>query len=161
MSQTENEVIKLGELWSVQESLLQYYRTIFITIELVILLTSAFMLVPGQMPAYAGLPMTLLGLALIPVWKGVCNARANAVAFIHWMIQKHEAGETIRRPYTHFRQFQFDRCFNDINVLQDEHFKSLCQSRTRRQLDHVVPMLFATTQLLMLVIVIMKGTAWI
>ena len=134
--------ISFGELWSIQESLLQAYRTIFITVESVIFAIAVFLLSIKQASHFYIIPIQILGLILIPLWMTVCHARARAVTFVHWLIQKYERGEEITQPYSHFRQFQENRKFNDINVLKDSNFKKLSKSKTRFRLDVQLPIIF-------------------
>jgi len=140
-----NQAVSFGELWSIQESLLQAYRSIFITLESAIIVVSSIFLASASPKAYIVLPIIFLGLGLIPIWMGVCHARARAVAFIHWLMQRHEAGETIANPYSHFRQFQHNRRYQDIDVEKDSHFISLSTSVTRKRMDVHLPMTFALT----------------
>ena len=156
MNAPEKEAVSFGELWSIQESLLQTYRKIFITLQAVLIAIEVILLSSNTSSIISGLPVLILGISLIPIWKGVCHARANAVAFIHWLVQKYEAGEEMQSPYYHFRQFQINREFNGKNVLQDENFKLLCRSKTRHQLDTVLPALFTFTWFLLFFILVLS-----
>lgn len=142
MSTDLKQAISFGELWGIQESLLQAYRTIFITVESVIFAVAVFLLSIKQASHFFSIPIQLLGLLIIPIWMGVCRARARAISFIHWLIQKYETGEDIAQPYSAFRQFQENRKFNNINVLSDENYKKLNNSKTRIRMDIQLPMLF-------------------
>ena len=142
MSNNKNQSIGFGDLWSIQESLLQSYRTIFITVESVIMAVGTFLLSTENSSVFLSLPILFLGLVLILIWVGVCTARAHAVTFIHWLMQKYEAGEDITCPYSHFRQFQENRMFGQINVMNDKKFKELSKSKTRTRMDIQVPLLF-------------------
>ncbi|MDH5301956.1 MAG: hypothetical protein OEW58_11400 [Gammaproteobacteria bacterium] len=150
------QAISFGELWSIQESLLQAYRSIFITLETAIIVIATFILSSGTSNGYIAIPIILLGLGLIPIWMGVCNARARAVAFIHWLIQKHESGETVAYPYSHFRQFQHNRLYKNIQVEKDPVFISLGKSTTRKRMDVQLPMVFATTLVILCAISIVS-----
>ncbi len=150
--QSEKRVaVTFGELWSIQESLLQAYRIIFFTIESIMLASCAILLSLEHANEYIGVLLAIAGIGLVFIWREVCNARANAVAFIHWLIQKHESGELVEQPYTYFREFQHDRTFKGQNVLMDSHFKKLCQSKTRRRMDKQAPMVFMSLWILVLV----------
>lgn len=156
MENTQNEAVNFGDLWRIQESLLQAYRAIFVTFESVIIAVEAFLLSSNQPPILIGIPVMLLGLGLIPIWMGVCNARANAVVFIHWLIQKHESGEYVIKPYSHFRQFQKNRMYKDQNVVEDENYINLSKSKTRNRMDVVVPLMFASMWVLLFIIVFLS-----
>ena len=149
-----NQAISFGELWSIQESLLQSYRSIFITVESAIIAVTTFLLSSYAPNIYVVAPIIFLGFILIPIWIGVCNARARAVAFLHWLIQRHESGEYISNPYSHFRQFQTNRMYKDINVVRNKDFISLSDSTTRKRMDLQLPIIFAVIWGLLSVITI-------
>jgi hypothetical protein len=150
--------VSLAELWSIQESLLQSYRSIFITIESVIFALSAFVTTTQSDFVFAKFPLMFLGVFLIPIWMCVCHARARAVTFVHWMIQRQEAGESVQLPYSCFRQFQMDRKFNGLTVTEDKQFKKLSDSKTRKRMDLVVPVIFG---LCWLVLLVMQVWSWL
>ena len=132
--------ITLAELWMIQESLLQAYRTIFIAVESAVFALTTALLVLNR--SWVAAPLVLLGLALIVPWKAVCNARARAVTFVHWMIQRYEEGEEIDQPYSRFREFQDNRKYGDLDVLKDEKFRALSRSKTRQRMDSDIPHVF-------------------
>lgn len=86
-------------------------------------------------------PIILLGLGLIPIWIAVCNARARAVTFIHWLIQRYENGEEIEQPYSRFRELQENENVQR-EVEANADFRRLRNSKTRRRIDREVPILF-------------------
>jgi hypothetical protein len=144
--------VGFGELWSIQESLLQSYRSIFITVEAVLFALATFGMTSDGTAVVIGLPIALLGLLLIPAWMAVCNARARAVTFVHWMIQRFEAGEDVPQPYTAFRQFQTDRMYGAIAAEHDPRFRELSRSKTRQRMDRDVPRRFAAMCVLLLLL---------
>ena len=153
-SEPAPSAVELSELWAIQESLLQAYRTVFITAESVIFAIAAIAL--ALTPHWPALPLIALGLYLIYVWMAVCNARALAVTFIHWMMQRYEDGEPIPQPYRHFRTFQSTRRYNDIDVLTDPTFRDLSNSTTRKRMDVEVPVAFGLMWLVLLTILIVS-----
>jgi len=130
-----------GDLWSIQESLLQSYRRIFITAESVLFGLATFVVAWTHASIWIEAPIILLGLGLIPIWMPVCNARARAVTFIHWLIQRYENGEQIEQPYSRFRELQEDPTVQR-EVEADADFRRLRNSKTRRRIDREVPILF-------------------
>ncbi len=143
----ENTVVErrsalgFGELWSIQESLLQSYRSIFITVESVLFAVATFALATTDSSIWVKAPIILLGLGLIPIWMAVCNARARAVTFIHWLIQRYENGEQIEQPYSRFRELQENQEVQR-EVEANADFRRLRSSKTRRRMDREVPILF-------------------
>jgi len=130
-----------GELWSIQESLLQSYRRIFITAESVLFALATLVVATTRVSIWIEVPIILLGLGLIPIWIAVCNARARAVTFIHWLIQRYENGEQIEQPYSRFRELQENpKVQREAEANAD--FGRLRNSRTRRRIDREVPILF-------------------
>lgn len=144
---TESTVVEresalgFGELWSIQESLLQSYRLIFITAESVLFAFATFVVATMHVSIWVAGPIILLGLGLIPIWIAVCNARARAVTFIHWLIQRYENGEEIEQPYSRFRELQEDKDLQR-EVEANADFRRLRNSKTRRRIDREVPILF-------------------
>ncbi len=144
---TENTAVEresalgFGELWTIQESLLQSYRQIFITSESVLFALATFVVATTHVSIWVEAPVILLGLGLIPIWMAVCNARARAVTFIHWLIQRYENGEQIEQPYSRFRQLQEDEEVRR-EVEANADFRRLRNSKTRRRIDREVPLLF-------------------
>lgn len=136
------KAVSFGELWSIQESLLQTYRVIFVTLESVMLAICALTLSVSQANHIVAIAVSLFAIGLIYIWREVCHARANAVAFIHWLIQKQESEKEIALPYQAFREFQTSQSFEGINVLNDLQYKQLCRSKTRLRMDTQLPLMF-------------------
>jgi len=133
--------LSFGELWSIQESLLQSYRRIFITAESVLFALATLVVATTRVSIWIEVPIILLGLGLIPIWMAVCKARARAVTFIHWLIQRYENGEQIEQPYSRFRELQENpKVQREAEANAD--FGRLRNSRTRRRIDREVPILF-------------------
>jgi hypothetical protein len=136
------QAVSLGELWRIQESLLQAYRSIFITLESVLLAICALILSASYVNYFIAIVVSLLAIGLIYIWREVCHARANAVAFIHWLIQKHESEKEITLPYQAFREFQTSQSFQGVDVLNDPKYKQLGRSKTRLRMDTQLPRAF-------------------
>lgn len=96
----------LWSLWDIQESLLQNYRALFITVESIILAVAAGFAV--SIPV-AVLPLALLGFWLVYVWREVTSNRAKDVSFVQWMIGHCECGHHIEQPLVTFKAFQAGR----------------------------------------------------
>lgn len=144
--------VSLADLWSIQEGLLQSYRAIFITAESLLFAVAAFVATVDSPFRGIAVLIIVLGLAFVSVWRGVCNARARAVSFVHFMIQAQESGEPIAQPYSRFREFQENREARR-EVEADPRFKALLQSTTRKRLDTQVPALIVAAWLILLAVV--------
>ena len=124
-------------------------RKTAMTLGMALMALSVAMLATGRPPIAFG--TSIFGLLLVLVWRAVCGARAHAVTFVHYMIQKYERGEQIDQPYTSFRQFQQDRTFNGSNVLSDPDFNALARSKTRRRMDTEVPYMFGVAWIVVII----------
>lgn len=97
------ETTPLYSLWNVQDSLLQYYRTMFLTAESLLIAVTASIATVSKPPALA---LAAIGLVVLAVWSRVTRARARDVHFTQELIKWHEAGRCIAAPLTIFKQYQ-------------------------------------------------------
>ena len=93
----------LYSLWNVQDSLLQYYRTMFLTAQSLLIAVTASIATVSKPPA---LTLAVIGFVLLTVWSRVTRARARDVQFTQELIKWHEAGRHISAPLTVFKQYQ-------------------------------------------------------
>jgi hypothetical protein len=98
---SQPDIALLYALWTVQDNLLQYYRTMFITAAslLIGLAASAKHVVPTT-------TLIILTFILLVVWHLTTKARARNVQFVQQMIRWHEAGLYVLTPFTDFKKFQ-------------------------------------------------------
>lgn len=134
-----NDVIAL---WSVQESLLQTYRSIFIGAQS-LLVPIAFLMLPQKVE-----PVTLvgispaavlsgLGMLLLWSWRSVSNARAQDVTWVQGVALEVEA-DTYRGGalFSTFKHYQENRERNPEQAYLPARFEELQTSATRRVMEY-------------------------
>lgn len=94
----------LYSLWSVQDSLLQYYRSMFLTAES-LLIAIGSTLAATQKPLFAW-PIIVVGLILWSTWLIVTWSRARDVRFVQLLLRRSEEGKYVRSPFTTFKDYQ-------------------------------------------------------
>jgi hypothetical protein len=94
---------QLLALWGIQESLLQTYRAVFITVESVLF---GIAVAAVKDDPVAGLLLTGLGLFVVWMWNRVCSSRAKDVSFVQWMLEQTENGVPVPKPFLCLRRFQ-------------------------------------------------------
>ncbi len=100
----------LYSLWSLQDSLLQNYRTMFLTAEsLLIAVGSA--IASSQKPLFSW-PLITIGLFLCFIWLIVTWSRARDVRFAQTLLLRSEEGKSVLRPFTTFRDYKNARLQN-------------------------------------------------
>jgi hypothetical protein len=139
-------------LWGIQESLLQAYRSIFITAESVVFAVAAAITTSNPISA---LILTFLGLVLLYMWHRVTSNRAKDVSFVQWLLARAEEGESIEAPLKLFKDFQgcavitigersvwrmLDRGIND--KVNDRAYVSLTKSPSRHWMEVKLPAFF-------------------
>lgn len=140
-------------LWSIQESLLQTYRSIFITAESVVFAIAAA--IAGTAP-WSALILTFLGYFLLWMWHRVCANRALDVSFTQWLLDGAEQGADVSAPLACLKDFQAGQpitingrsvCRHTKNStkehINDSPFISMVKSRTRVWMEIYLPLLFA------------------
>ena len=95
----------LFSLWSVQDSLLQSYRAMFVTAQSVVMSLAAA--IAASKPILeAVLPLAALGGVLMVVWLSVTLSRARDVTFAQKLILWAEKGQFVARPFATFKEYQ-------------------------------------------------------
>ena len=131
---------ELIAMWSIQESLLQNYRIIFITSQSIILAVSGLIISVGN--GWLALPLIILGFYVMRMWKGVCQARALDVTFMQWIILESDSGVEITTPLTTFKAWQKHKTFNNDNLMENENFINMTKSVTRIKMDQRLPNIY-------------------
>ncbi len=135
-------------LWDTQESLLQNYRSIFISSESILLSLSVTVLSLGN-PIFA-IMLAIPGLFLHSLWRAICTSRGRDVSFSQRLIEKVESGEVQDiSVLTEFKRYQKD--FNspkgyilgDWKLNDDDTFKDMQLSKTRVKMDKYLPNTYA------------------
>lgn len=93
----------LYSLWSVQDTLLQAYRTMFITVQSLLIAVAASIAGFNSRLAWS---LVLVGFALLFVWSLVTRARGRDVQFAQAVIRWAESGRRIEKPFTTFKDYQ-------------------------------------------------------
>ncbi len=139
-------------MWGIQDSLLQAYRSIFITAESVVFAVAAAITTVNPWSAIA---LTVLGFVLLWMWYTVCSSRAVDVSFVQWMLARAEEGADVSAPLANFKDFQAGQIitvagrsvWRHVNKDQegkvnDQPFVSATKSPTRRWVEVYLPVVF-------------------
>ena len=152
MTEPDNSYEKLLALWSIQESLLQTYRSIFISAQSIV---AGFAVAIVTTHKYlAVILLIVLGVFFLRLWVAVCRSRALDVTFIQWRILKAEEGEPTPKPLSALKEFQSSKTFQGKPVLQEERFENDAKSLTRHRMDRQLPFAFEIIWFLLTVYVL-------
>lgn len=131
-------------LWGTQESLLQNYRSIFISTESILLSLSVTVLSIGH-PLFS-LLLVAPGIFLHSLWRSICSSRGRDVSFSQRLIEKIEVGEIKElNILVEFKRYQKNVNTKNGYVLEDwvlnndEVFNQMLQSKTRIKMDKYLP----------------------
>ena len=91
-------------LWSIQDSLLQYYRTMFITAQS-ILISVGVSVSSGSKPE-SGFMLVILGGFVLIVWLSVTWSRSRDVTFAQRLLLQQESGHTVAGLLSTFKEYQ-------------------------------------------------------
>ena len=143
---------QLLALWSIQESLLQAYRSIFITAESIVI--GIAVAIAASSPI-AALVLSGLGLLLLWMWHRVCSERALDVSFVQWLIRRAEEGSDVTTPLSDFKRFQAGNVISlggrevwrrpsesKSGRANDESYFSSTRSSTRLWMEIRLPLVF-------------------
>jgi hypothetical protein len=135
----------LMQLWSIQDNLLQWYRSIFVAVE-GILFTAALVGLTSEMAWIALLP-TFMGVVLLFEFKDLIKSRALAVTDVQRKLLQLEANGTCPPVVHEFKKMQ--RALNgpdahESNRLEvDESLEALLEAGpTRKFFNLWVPIIF-------------------
>ncbi|MGC2047042.1 MAG: hypothetical protein WA635_00305, partial [Gallionella sp.] len=139
-------------MWGIQDSLLQAYRSIFITAESIVFAIAAAI---TTLNPWSAIALTVLGLVLLWMWHKVCSSRAVDVSFVQWLLARAEEGADISAPLTNFKEFQTGKIItiagrsvwrhvkkDPEGKVNDEPFISITKSPTRRWMEVNLPIVF-------------------
>jgi hypothetical protein len=143
---------QLLSIWGIQESLLQAYRSIFITAESVVFAIAAAI---TSINSWSAIALTVLGLVLLWMWHKVCWNRAIDVSFVQWLLTRVEEGADITNPLSTFKEFQGGGIItvggrsvwrhakkDQGGRVNDQPFVSMTKSPTRHWMEKYLPMVF-------------------
>ena len=135
-------------LWNIQDSLLQWYRSIFVTSQS-LLISFAATVATSDKHRVLAIPLAAIGALMWTFWKRTCTSRGHDVSFCQWILLRCEFG--LSQPeadaldaglVTSFKAFQDTKQFAGRALLQDKDFHELLQSPTRIRMDRHVPNAF-------------------
>lgn len=131
---------QLMTLWGIQESLLQSYRSLFISAQSIVVGFAAA-ITPTHSPVIS-IALISLGLYILHLWLSVCRSRSHCVSFVQWLIQQSENGEQMESPLCSFKEFQRSGMYKGAHVKSAPLFLEDANSVTRRRMDHHLPWVF-------------------
>jgi hypothetical protein len=136
----------ISALWDTQDSLLQNYRSLFITIESIFIAVS--ITIQGfNIPDLTFLaPILIIGLYVNKSWLEITSERGLSVHFLQTILRRHENPtdypndiEEKREPFERLRLFQDDLNYRKIQMEKDDYIKG---DFSRAALGSVIPCLF-------------------
>lgn len=136
----------ISSLWSIQDALLQSYRSVFITIESIFIAVSITIQgfeVPD--PIFLA-PVLIIGLYVNKSWLEITSSRGLSVHFLQTLLRRHENPtkypdpemETAE-PFERLRKFQDDA---DYKKAQMKAGDFIAGDFTRAALGSVIPIIF-------------------
>jgi hypothetical protein len=135
-------------MWSIQDSLLQAYRGIFITTQSIVFAIAVF-IASNSRPLFA-IFLALLGFCLLVVWFLVCLRRGLAVWFFQWHILLLEKGESVPQAIlSEFKQWQSSKGWRALKGNHD--WQRLTKSQTRFLMDKTLPVAFGALWIFLIV----------
>ena len=100
----QNYLTQLYSLWTTQDTLLQGYRSMFLTTESLLIAVAVTLLATS--PNANILPLILLGVIVIYVWRLITRQRSRDVSFVQHLILSCEEGKYVENPFSTFKDYQ-------------------------------------------------------
>jgi hypothetical protein len=110
-------------LWSVQESVLQSYRGIFISSQSFLLSGASILFalsIQNPIIQWAIYPVAVLGFSLSLLWKKLTDERGRAVYFCQSLIIKYERDKEIPPPLTALKEFVREEKNNQVEYMKND-----------------------------------------
>ena len=136
----------IGNLWAIQDSLLQSYRSVFITIESIFIAVSITIQgfsVPD--PLFLA-PVVLIGLYVNKSWLEITSSRGLSVHFLQTLLRRHEnpseypdAEMNTIEPFERLRKFQDNAEYRKIQMKYPDF---IAGDFTRAALGSIIPCIF-------------------
>lgn len=127
---------ELLSLWSIQDSLLQQYRTIFITMQS-IFVGLALALAQKPHDAFSLTVLFLLSMVTLWLWLDICTMRGKAVYVTQYFARVYEDGEDVERPLKRLKDFQ-----SGSLKITDERYLALLKGTPRLKMEKLLPAIF-------------------
>jgi hypothetical protein len=142
-----------------QDNLLQTYRLIFISSQTIII-SIATLIVSVSPDKWKIFPLFFIGLILLILWWRISEARGFDVSYCHMQLIKIENNESLdqdekNKPFVAFKKWQNEECKKNILSKFDEtHDVKLLDSRSRKYLGVVLPLIFLGMWILISIFII-------
>jgi len=144
-------------LWSIQDSLLQWYRSIFLTSQSILLGFGANVMLNENWLRYFPILMPL-AFVMLWLWYAICRQRELDVSFCQFQLRKLEEGNPQIEPiFLSFKEFQKKSYADKKNIVNGK--ESIQVSLTRLKM-HSLPYVFAATWVLLLLSKIIQVNHW-
>jgi len=155
MSDENKTYDRLLTLWGMHDSLLQWYRNIFLTTQSVIFAVAVF--VGGSHGIKAIFPLALVGLVMIRFWLSVCRSRGHDEWYFQWQLLNLEAGKSPSDPLLKgFKEWQALGPEKQRQRLdEDATAKELLTSRTRLVMDTYIPVVFVGAWVVLILVALL------
>jgi hypothetical protein len=144
----------LASLWSTQDSLLQQYRVIFVTLQS-ILVSFGGLIVFRDNSLGPMIAVTMIVGVTMYLWLSVCRPRSRAVFFCQGLMLRAEAGELITQPFQKLKDFQglpVDQQIKDSSVA----LLTGKGAKTRNKMDTILPIMFFIGWCLLWLLVVLQ-----
>ena len=144
----------LASLWATQDSLLQQYRVIFVTLQS-ILVSFGGLIVFRANSLGPMIAISTIVIVTMYLWLSVCRPRARAVFFCQGLVLRAEAGESITQPFHQLKHFQ------GLPVNQQIKDSSVAlltgrKAKTRNKMDGILPVMFIVGWCLLWLLVVLQ-----
>lgn len=140
--------------WSIQETLLQSYRGLFLSSQSIIFSVAALVVNSEKPNILSFLTLLIIGWVLLAYWVDICTARELDVSFCQMAILQFEKGEGPSAGFmTAFKGWQ--KISKEQKQQQLLHFQ-LAESQTRKKLSIHLPNIFKFLWVLTAVLLVLK-----
>jgi hypothetical protein len=125
--------------WQIQESLLQSYRSLFLTSQSIIFSIASIIATDSHSNKIVFLILLILGIVLLYFWFQIGNARGLDVSYFQMLLLRTEKGEEINDIMINFKRWQILERKRKNNLLKEFELE---KSKTRTTMEIYVPTLF-------------------
>jgi hypothetical protein len=148
-------------LWTIQDALVQSYRSIFITS---ISLVLGFSTVLANIEyAWTAIPFIGLGAYFLWIWHTVSSHREKDVTFLQWLLLKLERDSPLGNDMVEHELVRYGvvSCFkyfqdNKKTLALGDTYSQMCKSLTRRKMSRDIPLLFVALHIFITAFVIFQ-----
>ncbi|GAA5526228.1 hypothetical protein Maes01_02827 [Microbulbifer aestuariivivens] len=141
MESPDNKIVTYNDLltlWGIQDSLLQTYRTIFISMQSILVAFGSIM-AQGESAIFPLIGISVLAMFALWFWVSICTARGQSVYLAQYLAMKAEAGDPVYEPLQILKHFQSGH-YPEIS--KDPRFIALQGGLTRKKMERWLPTLF-------------------